>query len=388
MNQKNRMIRLPRIGTIKIGEKDEKNNPKGLDHFIINSDYAEKVIAVYHRKELDESNKPTGRKLPPNILKIAFPYNDIELNLDEMYRWYGQSGIKCTGNGETFSRFVDVAEPDGCPCHLAEPPEGQKQQCFISMRMSFMVLGIGVTGIWQFSSKSVYSMSSVRSAMLMVKENTGHLAGIPFYMRVEMQKSAVAGNPHVFPVVSVDCAMDLEELMAHNIKQITAPVKQIEEKKLDSSKEIKVEEKPKKEFKNIFVQKKWNEFDKWIEENKIKLAADMYITSRKWLDNLDDRTDTKQLTINLDKLKQQIKNEPQTSESKYKNYHEDLITECAKLLATEDRLPVIQTLDNMVKAWKADGLEQLSDVSENECLNLLEEFDKQQVAEQDQGLPY
>ncbi len=257
-----------------------------------------------------------------------------------------------------------------------------------------MILGIGVTGIWQFSSKSVYSMSSVRSAMLMIKENTGHLAGIPFYMRVEMQKSAIAGNPHVFPVVSVDCAMDLEELMAHNIKQITAPVKQIEEKKLDSSKEITPEPgkkeatgKPKKVFKNVFVQKKWDEFDKWIEENKTKLDTDMYDTSRKWLDKLE-RTDTRQLTINLDKLKNQIKNESQSSESKYKAYHDDLITECAKLLATKDRLPVIQTLDNMVKAWKIEGSEQLSDVSENECLNLLEEFEKQQKTEQDDDLPY
>lgn len=389
------MIRLPRIGKIKIGKKDEKDIPQGLDYFIIDSDYSEKVFEVYHRKDKTDETK----KLPPNIIRIAFPSNDIEANLDEMYRWYGASGLKCTGDGETFNRFVDIKEPEeGCPCHLAVPPEGQKQQCFISMRMSFIILGIGVTGIWQFVSKSIYSMSSVRAAMKMVRDTTGRLAGIPFYMRVEMQKSALADNPHVFPVVSVDCAMDLEELMAQNLKILApAETKQLEPK-IEVTKEIPVveeeqtaDEAPKKVFKNIFVQKKWNEFNKWLEEYAEKLDKEMYDTARKWLDKLDDRTDTKQLTINLAKLKKQIADGPEAekSDSKYKRYHEDLITEIAKILKTDDRAPIVQTLTNMVKSWKIEGLEELSDASENQCINLLAEFDQMQLDEKKEpDLPY
>lgn len=381
------MIRLPRIGKIKVGKKDEQDNPKGLDYFIIDSEYSDKVFEVYYRKELDKNNEPTGRKLSPNIIKIAFPYNDIELNLEEMYRWYGSSGLKCTGDGETFSRFVEGKEPNGCPCHLAEPPEGQKQQCHISMRMSFMILGIGVTGVWQFASKSVYSMSSVRSAMLMVKENTGQLAGIPFYMRVEMQKSAVAGNPHVFPVVSVDCAMNLEELMAHNIKQITAPAatKQIEENKLDESKEIKPEpEEKKKEFAPE-IQREWDVFHKYLEDNKDKLKQGTYDTAMIWLKGLEFPT-VEKLLKNLAGVKSQLTSA--TVSGEYKSYHDELITTCCQTLKTESRLPVIQTLTNMVKAWGLDGLEKLSDTTENQCIDLLAAFDQQLKDDQEDDLPF
>ncbi len=132
------------------------------------------------------------------------------------------------------------------------------------------------------------------------------------------------------------------------------------------------------------VQAKWDEFDKYLEENKAKLSADDYKVTRGWLDGLKDPT-TKQLIENLSKLKERLN--PKTT-SKYAQYHESLITACCETLKTEDRLPVIQTLNNMVKAWGIDGIEELSDTSENQCLNLLEEFDKQQVAEADQNLPY
>ncbi len=387
-NQQNRMIRLPRIGKIKIGKKDEQDLPKGLDYFIIDSDYSAKVFEVYHRK--DETDKT--KKLPPNIIRIAFPSNDIEVNLDEMYRWYGTSGLKCTGDGETFNRFVDVKDPEeGCPCHLAVPPEGQKQQCYISMRMSFIILGIGVTGVWQFSSKSVYSMSSVRAAMKMVKDTTGRLAGMPFYMRVEMQKSALADNPHVFPVVSVDCAMDIEELMAQNLKLLPTANKQIEEKKDPTTKEIPASaKKQKSDEKTKFtplIQHQWDEFDKYLNDNKAKLPEKAYNTAREWLDGIKKPT-VEKLILNLSKIKTQESKDEVPSDGYYKSYHESLITACCDTLKTKDRLPVIQTLNILVRKWGIDGQEKLKDCTENECLNLLDEFDKAQVAEQEADLPY
>ena len=51
-------------------------------------------------------------------------------------------------------------------------------------------------------------------------------------------------------------------------------------------------------------------------------------------------------------------------------------------------MPIIQTLDIMVKAWKIEGLDGLSHTSENQCLNLAEEFDKKQTSDQDEDLPY
>lgn len=140
---------------------------------------------------------------------------------------------------------------------------------------------------------------------------------------------------------------------------------------------------PKKNKFSPLVQAKWNEFDKYIEENKA-IGKDSYKKVRNWLDRLTDPT-TKVLTEQLAKLNASL--EPKVS-SKYKSYHESLITACCDTLKTKDRLPVIQTLTNMVKAWDIKGLEELSDTSENQCLNLLEEFDKQLKEEDEENLPY
>ena len=127
------------------------------------------------------------------------------------------------------------------------------------------------------------------------------------------------------------------------------------------------------------VQKKWDEFDKCLEEHK---DIENYKKVRTWLDGLEDPT-TKVLTEQLSKLKKSLQ-----VENKYQSYHEELITACCETLKTKDRLPVIQTLNNMVKKWDIKGTEALSDTSENECLNLLEEFDKLQTEEESQNLPY
>lgn len=368
----NQLIRPPRIGQVKVGEKTEKGYPTSTDYFIIDSDYADKVKAVYGEK--------------PKALKIFFPFDNIEDNLDEMYRYYGSSGIKCKGDGETFMKFDETMTlPPKCPCDFAEPPEGQKQQCFPSMIMAFVIKGIGITGVWHFSSKSIYSRNNVRASMLMVKEVSGKLAGMPFILRVEMRKSATAGSSHVFPVISVDCEMDIEKLAEkqlqitdkpENIKELIAPVTKDREQKKDE---------PESKFAPA-IQTEWDAFHKWIEDNKDKLAPGTYNTAIIWLNGLEKPT-VEKLLKNLALIKSQIKiiDEP-TGE--YRECHESLITNCCEILKTKDRLPVIQTLDNMVKKWGIDGIEKLSDTSENQCLNLVDAFDNLQREEDEADLPY
>jgi hypothetical protein len=150
-------------------------------------------------------------------------------------------------------------------------------------------------------------------------------------------------------------------------------------------KEVKTAEKP---TINVFVQKKADMFKEFLKDNEDKLPKDIYDTSKKWIEDLDlEKANTKQLTVNLDKIKKQII-EPKTESGKYESYHEELITACCETLKTKDRLPIIQTLNNMVKGWNIEGTEKLSDASENECLNLLEQFDNQLKEEDSQNLPY
>ena len=259
---KNQLIRPPRIGQIKVGEKTDAGLPTSTDHFVIDSDYADKVKAKYG----DE----------PKALRIFFPFDEIEDNLDEKYRFYGSSGIKCKGDGETFTKFSDkMEEPPQCPCNLGDPPEGQKQQCFPSMIMAFVIKGIGVTGVWHFSSKSVYSRNNVRASMQMVKAVSGKLAGMPFIMRVEIRKSATSDSSHKFPVVTVDCEMDIEKLAEKQI-QIegeTEKVKKVEPLVVEN--EQKQEKSEQKAKLSPLVQAKYDEIDKYLNENKDKMKSDI-----------------------------------------------------------------------------------------------------------------
>ncbi len=152
-----------------------------------------------------------------------------------------------------------------------------------------------------------------------------------------------------------------------------------EETKAEMAEGHKAQNKPK--FSPL-VQAKWDEFDKYLTDTT--MDQEIYKTTREWLDGLKDPT-TKQLVENLSKLNEKLNPK---SESKYAQHHESLITACCNTLKITDRLSVIQTLDIMVKKWGIEGTEELSDTSENQCFNLLEEFDKQQVAEQDDNLPY
>ncbi|MEE9573039.1 MAG: hypothetical protein V3W20_08330 [Candidatus Neomarinimicrobiota bacterium] len=377
-NRSEGLGRPPRLGKIKVGEKTEGGHPTSVDYFIIDSEYKDLVTKVYGEK--------------PKVINIVFPSDNIEDNLNEMYRWYGKSGLKCTGNGETFTQFIDsVEEPKGCPCFRADENIETKPQCHASMIMSFIITGIGVTGIWHFTSKAVFSRSGIRAIMEMVQATTGKLAGVPFFLRVEMQESTISGNPNKFPVVSIDCAMDLEALMKQNLQIGAAETKILPEPHPstvsdDKSKEIEPEP-DKSEQKAKFsplVQAKWDEFDKYLNDNKDTMDEEVHKTTREWLDTREDPT-TKYLVENLSKLQEKLK--PKTT-GEYKQHHESLITACCDTLKTKDRLPVIQTLNIMVNAWKIEGLEKLSETTENQCLNLLEEFDKQQVAEQSDNLPY
>ena len=388
-NQKNQLRRPPRLGKIKVGEKSDKGYPTSVDYFIIDSDYKDQVAKVYGDK--------------PKSLKIVFPYDDIEQNLDEMYRMYGKSGLKCIGDGESAKRAdVDgkLNEEITCTCHFATPPDDQKQQCFPSMNLSFIITGIGVTGLWMFSSKAVYSRSNIRAVMEMVQATTGKLAGVPFFLRVDMQESNVANNPHKFPVVNIDCAMDLEALMKQNL-QIDAPQ---EKKSLTEHKNISGDgveadtidedlhtvDNPKDTIQNEvndnekqdnplkltkLALKEWLLFDKYLEENKDKISVDIYTATREWLDTRNSKVANMKIISNFDKFKKTVESASEATPTEYESYHESLIKSCMGT-AKSDRDTVIALLDQLVFRWHIFGLEKLIETTENQCLNLLEEFDE------------
>jgi len=383
-NQTNQMKRPPRIGKLKVGEKTDKGFPTSVDYFIIDSDYKDLVTKKYGDR--------------PKILNIVFPFDDVEDNLNEMYRMYVKSGLQCYGDGETnhvaSTEGGMVEEFDKCPCFQLNPDDDTKQKCFPSIIMSFIITGIGVTGVWHFTTKAVFSRSNIRGTMEMVKATTGRLAGIPFYLRVEMQDSTIANNPHKFPVVSIDCAMNLEALMQQNLQIDTSA----ETKKLMAEgykntsgdgveadtidEDLHAVDNPKDTIQNSANDKKneskklsplalkeWLLFDAYLEKNKDKITVPIYKATREWLDTRNEKVTNMKIISNFKTFKEKIEGE------EYQDYHESLIKACMDT-AKSDRETVIALLDQLVFRWHNIDQSKLIHATENQCLNLLEEFDE------------
>ena len=117
------------------------------------------------------------------------------------------------------------------------------------------------------------------------------------------------------------------------------------------------------------VQVQWDKFDAYLEENKATISADDYKVTRSWLDNLSDEVTNLKLLANFNKFKEKVEGK------EYESYHEELITECSKLVPKTEREGVIALLDQIVFNWHNIGQTKLIQTSENECLNLLEEFE-------------
>lgn len=133
------------------------------------------------------------------------------------------------------------------------------------------------------------------------------------------------------------------------------------------------------------IQAEYDKFDKYLNDNKDTMDPEVYKTSSEWLHGLKTPT-VEKLVLNLFNLKEKLK--PKEPAGEYKQYHESLITACCDTLKSKDRLPVIQTLTNIVKKWGIEGLDKLSETTENQCLDLLAAFDQQLKDEDEQDLPY
>jgi len=133
--------------------------------------------------------------------------------------------------------------------------------------------------------------------------------------------------------------------------------------------EVHSKEKADKKFPKL-VQVQWDNFSKYLEDNKDKVTADVYTTTREWLDTLSETVTNLKVMANFKKFKTLVEGE------EYQDYHEELIAECNKLVKTVDRDGIIALLDQIVFNWHIPELEKLIQTTDNQCLSLLEEFEK------------
>lgn len=190
-----RKTKLPLIGNLRVGMKNEKGYPISLDHFIATGDYAS-----YFKEEFGE--KPTK-------VQIIFLSDDnVQSCLEE---WDGRDpkGKRAGyGNGETFhiydEQFEDYIEMDNKDTINKQTKE-KKITWKILLTLHFVIPKIkGVFGLWRFQTRGdKSSIATIVSTFDEIKNNVGTIVNIPFDLVVKKVKSQTPGGVKVFPVVSL-----------------------------------------------------------------------------------------------------------------------------------------------------------------------------------------
>ncbi len=203
-----------RIGIIRLGHPKKSNAPGQATPYFQLRDSPELI-------ELLGVDKPTDL----TGLDIMWPFNDVDLNLDDWYRLYGAGSIKCKGDGEIMDTCVHGAHfvvtggvcvraftengtqfkpGDIVPCN--SPGEAalypKCAECKIISYPKVMVIKAmeaGLFGYYQIGSGSTskHGRANIRGALEAVRELvrflTGrpHLANIPMILSLKTDRISV-----------------------------------------------------------------------------------------------------------------------------------------------------------------------------------------------------
>jgi len=195
---------MNRLGKIKVGIKGD-NRPKSIDWFRGYGEYAK----LFH--------KTFGDK--PTKLQVIFPYDDVEQIMNEMYRNYKSGGLFCIGEGVNNDDYPKQSK-DGtltvvdkkCPCESYT--DNNEGDCKIGINMNVIVIGMPVTGVWAIETASFNTRTNIRSALTLMKNLAGRIAGVPFWLSIEMTTSSISGSNRKFPVIQLVPDAPLEHLLA------------------------------------------------------------------------------------------------------------------------------------------------------------------------------
>jgi hypothetical protein len=186
-------LRMPRVGKIKIGEKDEgRGFPRSLDYFVPSGPCSQMFTRAFGEK-------------PSEIIVTVFS-DVIEDSLSYGYKFYKKSGLYCFGDGDLAKRAIKDADGvvmKGIECMGEECEHFKSGDCNLLLGVNFLIPSVPAAGVWHFTSKGRDSRINIISALKMAHMMYGRIAGIPFVLSVEKKKSGLAGSHNVYPVVSM-----------------------------------------------------------------------------------------------------------------------------------------------------------------------------------------
>ena len=220
---------LPRVGTIKIGFKDERGFPRSVDYFIPTGKYASLFTKAYGEK--------------PQTIQVVFPDDDPAKVCNERYEYRDDEGrLLATGDGETFQiwngkEYQEVSieqSPNLMKSVEKRHPNKLYQKTGdgwqIILTLNFIIPCVrGIAGVWQFSTKgNASTIPNVRNVFDAMLEMKGYCKGIIFDLSVQYAKSQKPGDKSRYPVVSL--VPNESEENIRTIKAAYEPIKVLENK--------------------------------------------------------------------------------------------------------------------------------------------------------------
>jgi hypothetical protein len=202
------IVRLPRLGKIRLGIKEEGTNgesyPTPTDYFVCP----------------DEVKKVFGEK--PKELRIMFPTEDREQWASQYLRCYSEFGnLICRGDGETALAKVETVNretgskgeivskllempcnPDRCPIH-------KQGSCRQVMNLQFLLPDCPGFGVYQLDTSSYYSMKNINSMLTFINSICQRVSMIPLSLQLVEQPVQPDGYDKVAYVLKLACYLSL-----------------------------------------------------------------------------------------------------------------------------------------------------------------------------------
>ncbi|KXG77592.1 hypothetical protein AN618_09620 [Fervidicola ferrireducens] len=234
------VVRLPRLGKIALGVKDEQGIPRAVDYFVVPPE----VQAIYGPK--------------PKELDILIPSEDIDSFFPIFLKRYGeQYGLLCRGDGEVASvsadyivsgggeeygiiynngRFIhaetgeELEVEDGSgrkwvkyPCPYKECKFYKTQRCTEVATLNVILYKVpGILGVYSLDTGSFNSYVNIRNALTILRGIFGKVSFIPLKLKVRMQELHPFVKGKRIKTVKPVLYIDMGDL---NFEQVAAMIK-------------------------------------------------------------------------------------------------------------------------------------------------------------------
>lgn len=192
-------LKLPRVGMIKTGFKNEKGYPQSTDYFLATGKYKSLFEYAYPGK--------------PQTIHIVFWDDDVSTMCEERFEYRDKDGrLYAFGNGEEFDVW-DVNKKKYLKYSSSEHPDIMDKihskvnykGWSVTLTIRFILPKVKeIAGHWQFTTKGeASSIPSIRDTFDAMLNSRGSIRGVIFDLNVKFAKSNKPGVNSRYPVVNL-----------------------------------------------------------------------------------------------------------------------------------------------------------------------------------------